>query len=114
MSLAALAQVLNRFPSLKQLGRNVDPNNLVVAPAELITNRILAGAGVKLNWHRNLHFCTDEPGRSIQVDSSGHTPSLRFTYTDLRLIARGLERGADFRLARVNVPPVVLAALDLE
>ena len=54
---------------------NVDHNNLVVAPAELITNRILAGAGVKLNWHRNLHFCTDEPGRAVQVDLSGHTPS---------------------------------------
>jgi hypothetical protein len=39
---------------------------------------------------------------------------LRFTDTDQRLIARGLERGADFRLARVNVPPVVLAALELE
>jgi len=65
-----LAQVLE-----KQLGRNVAPNTLVVAPAELITNRILAGAGVKLNWHRNLHFCTDEPSRSTQVDSSGHAPS---------------------------------------
>ena len=171
---------------------NVDPYNFTVDQAERIANRILAGAGVKLNWHRSLRFCTDGPGRAVQVDLSGHTPSselpgalgyaqfledayvrafydrvrgfgepelesyllghvlaheithvlegtfvhaasgvmkarwdssdyrsmarqpLRFTETDLELIARGLERRPNFRLARVHVPPVVIAALEAE
>lgn len=169
---------------------NVDRYNLIVDQAMLIADRIFVGTGVKLDWHRNLHFCTMGPARAIQVDLSGHTPSselpgalgyaqflddayvrvfydrvrgfgqpdlepyllghvlahevthvlqgtfvhagkgvmkarwdypdyrsmmrqsLKFTDIDLRLIARGLERRPDFRLARVHAPPVLITALE--